>query len=304
MNDELKVLLQYIAKMQEKQPPKELLEFVQKVSAFDKQIKEGISILLARYQAWYNQEGKAFFDNVSQWIANLARTAAYYKEHIPHWLETSKKLADQNWFIPPCLSFSQYFELHEQAYKNPNEVDQLLVDFFVKELDVLVEEVCGYFPERQSIIMDAVEAHKQGKYTLSIPVFFAQTDGFCYDVNRCFFERSNHSHEDVMQDQRKNLSIVTDAKALHQKREIVGLESFFFSVIGTLPKVALNKTGRQIENYTGFNRNTVLHGEDIHYGTEINSLKAFSLMAFMAGFIQFFESDIDALYPTKHRAKA
>jgi hypothetical protein len=45
----------------------------------------------------------------------------------------------------------------------------------------------------------------------------------------------------------------------------------------------LNDNDRKEARYNGLNRNTVLHGIDVEYASELNSFKAFSLMCHAAG---------------------
>lgn len=49
-----------------------------------------------------------------------------------------------------------------------------------KFLELAVEEL-EIFQKRKTILKDALSAHFEGKYTLSIPVFFAQLEGILRD---------------------------------------------------------------------------------------------------------------------------
>ena len=49
--------------------------------------------------------------------------------------------------------------------------------------------------------------------------------------------------------------------------------------------VAYNKAKRDEHGYQGLSRAAVLHGESLNYATETNSLKAFSLLSYVASLL-------------------
>ena len=53
--------------------------------------------------------------------------------------------------------------------------------YFRERIDSIERDLSGAYPRRSQILHDAFEAHRTGKYTLSIPVFLSQADGIWYD---------------------------------------------------------------------------------------------------------------------------
>lgn len=68
--------------------------------------------------------------------------------------------------------------------------------------------------------------------------------------------------------------------------------AFWTQLKDPLP-IALNENDRRSAGYNGLNRNTVLHGIDTTYATELNSFKAFSLMCHAAGITEVLKMEAD-----------
>jgi hypothetical protein len=69
-------------------------------------------------------------------------------------------------------------------------------------------------------------------------------------------------------------------KKFLEENETPEILSKFLSVITEINAIDAHTT--QIENYgSNFNRHGIIHGYDLNYGTEINSLKALSLLTFV-----------------------
>ena len=48
-------------------------------------------------------------------------------------------------------------------------------------LDIIEEALIDSYPHRGHLFQQAFEAHREGKYGLSIPVFLTQADGIFWD---------------------------------------------------------------------------------------------------------------------------
>ena len=125
----------------------------------------------------------------------------------------------------------------------------------------------GAYPRRSQILHDAFEAHRTGKYTLSIPVFLSQADGIWYDQFSKDFFRSGE-RENTVQNCKNDPQlqyIVTILTLLEPKKQ------------GNNNPLWANETERG-SSFDALNRHQVLHGESVDYATEPNSLKAISLL--------------------------
>ena len=144
--------------------------------------------------------------------------------------------------------------------------------------------VIASYPSRDAILTDAFEAHRKGKYTLSVPVFLAQADGI-------FAEESRGGPTVFMERERKT------AAADHSDRAPVTVVKRWLDVFGNVLPLWMSRKDRSSASFEGLNRHLVLHGESVDYHTEENSLKAISLLHY---FDMLF-SEIRAVEKEDHR---
>lgn len=127
-------------------------------------------------------------------------------------------------------------------------------------------KLVGEFPSRSAILRDAFDAHRQGKYTLSVPAFLTQADGFFYDRYG------------------ENLFLGQDREALSKRvpempNELRGM--YLGALLRPHMPLLLSEKHRP-QDFSGLNRHQVLHGTVTDYGTEENSLKAVALLYYCA----------------------
>lgn len=119
---------------------------------------------------------------------------------------------------------------------------------------------------RSKPLESAFRAHDQKEYFLSIPVFFAQVDGISKDLSQFqFFLNNNDFSPKVSSWAKSNPTIWIHIALCAALRE----------------KGAFQKHFSQ-PNKIDITRHSVLHGESNDYGTEINSLKAISLLIYVS----------------------
>ena len=135
-----------------------------------------------------------------------------------------------------------------------DEAEEALSSYFESRLDEIEAYIIKKFNHRKEIISDAFEAHRARKYSLSIPVFFAQTDGICKEIfDRCLFYRGKKAF---------------NAETVEQITNDTILAALLGPLDERLPVVK--------------KRHKVMHGESLSYGTRINGLKAISLINYVA----------------------
>jgi hypothetical protein len=136
-------------------------------------------------------------------------------------------------------------------------------------LDFIENRIVSKFPHRAKIINSAFSAHKRGEYELSIPIFFAQTDGICYEViNQHLFMR-------LRGEKKPSTAIYVDS---------IASDTFRHALLSPLSQplpISASKNERD-ESFNELNRHQVMHGESFDYGTEINGLKSISLLNYVA----------------------
>lgn len=174
------------------------------------------------------------------------------------------------WYFDIEMPFHDLWEL-ELAFKEgrTEEADAGLSGYFESRLDEIKTKIISRFKHREKIICEAFTAHKAGQYNVAIPVFFAQTDGICKDIfGRCLFYFKRSSDKPFS-------TLIIDQ---------VASDALVATLVGLLDKnlpVALNESKREV-HFIGLNRHMVMHGESLDYGTKFNSLKAISLLNYVA----------------------
>ncbi|NLR67302.1 hypothetical protein HGH92_23560 [Chitinophaga varians] len=155
------------------------------------------------------------------------------------------------------------------ASGDENQLNVYMAEVLQRELTGDVARLCHRHPNRSEAIEQAFKAHNAGFYYASMPVVFAQVDGLsCELTGYKFFDN----------DKTRNFEPQI-AKWVNAHASVSSLEVAYLSVL--LDKGAFQKH-RSNPNLISFTRHSILHGETTDYGTEINSLKAFSLLVFVS----------------------
>ena len=179
--------------------------------------------------------------------------------------ENLEKLAEFGWYLDPGMPlFAPTQLVRALSEKDGQEVLDAIHAYFARRLDIIEGTLRTSFPLRGDILRDAFEAHRDGKYNLSVPVLLAQADGMWFDrVSKSPFMGSERS------------GAVGDLDQKNQHR-------FFEPLIGLFSEsipLWMSKTERD-STFAELNRHQVLHGEVVDYGTEVNSLKAIAFLSF------------------------
>lgn len=129
----------------------------------------------------------------------------------------------------------------------------------------IVEDLVNWFPKRARILTVTFNAHNRGEYELSVPVFLAQADGIYHELtDGDLYKPSKRVTGKVMAKWGINRDSI-EAAFLHP-----------FEPIST------SDEKQQKRSLNILNRNKVLHGASLDYATEANSLKAISLLYYVA----------------------
>ena len=161
----------------------------------------------------------------------------------------------------------------------PADIDEVMASYYRANLQPFTDELANSHPNRAPIIKAAVRAHTtlgRDGYFLSIPAFIAQADGLLTEITKV---------KSAMMRDRAGLEL-QGSKALREK---LAANPEALDLIHPLLKLGdldfmKNAAARQLaeeasgEAFTALNRHQVMHGKSWNYGTEVNSLKAFSFL--------------------------
>jgi hypothetical protein len=191
-----------------------------------------------------------------------------FQELPPRIHEAVLLLGLHGWYFDLGMTFPQLWHLQEALSNgNVNEAEEALIEYFERESEEIEQSVAEIFPKRSHLIRAAFGAHRRQEYELSIPVFLTQADGMCKDtINQYLFLKKDKKPQTAVYVEQ----IVTD-----------GFRASLLSPLGQTLPISASERERPVGN-TALNRHAVLHGESLDYGTKANSLKAISLINYLA----------------------
>lgn len=193
------------------------------------------------------------------------------------------------WYFPsmPIEIARDLRQLAEQEMEiTIKEIEQVFVDYCSADNHEILKRMVlswfdsPFFDKRKVIIEDALDAHISGKFTLSIPTLLPQVEGI-------LSSKTNRTAGSVG----RLLKNAIEHNSLGETRTFDTLEDDLLIALATDPFLFKGHIGeffssekyaewlmRQgIEN-TPLNRDAMLHGIQIDYATEINSLRVFFLL--------------------------
>lgn len=184
--------------------------------------------------------------------------------------EINKELIPYGWVFSPSLpAFSMkkiYLQLKGKGVK---AVIGTFTEYFTNQVcKQIIKRICSKseFNTRSHLIRDAFQAHCEEKYTLSVPVFLAQTEGAFMD----YFENKLYSS-------RKKKYLKKSSSSF--KLINVAIESFEVFIQDVLAKTygVKEKIPEGI-----FARHPILHGGSTDYGMKENSIRAILLLDYVS----------------------
>jgi len=186
-------------------------------------------------------------------------------------------IAEHGWYFNVFdYTFPLVFGIAENLEMgNVTEVDEFMMDYYEKGLGEIEEYLVSKYPHRAHLLKPAFCAHRNGDYELSTLAFLTQVDGICWDCTDCnFFLKKGGKPQ----------------TAEYVEEELVrrSLTRAMLSILTHLLPISYSSWEREQweeehgRTFAFLNRHEVLHGESLDYGTEKNSLKAVSLLYYVA----------------------
>lgn len=244
------------------------------------------SPILDSYQAQFSEFKSAFTPLIAEVQASIMNSLS----SLSTWYEEFKRQLDDldaaspeikpiflqaGFWIVPSMSWgiiSRVKELHDAGELDPQSLSELIRNEYRKNDHFILRNAIHkwfdnpLFARRKHIISDALEAHVNGKYSLSIPALLAQIEGIGCDL-------ANVKHGKP----KKTLSSVAE------KIDPALIPSISKDVlIAYITTMAYEHTDKLAEDGVPFDsilqRHAILHGMTYTYATEENSLRAFFLL--------------------------
>ena len=139
------------------------------------------------------------FEPFRQWSIQNHNFFAKLRTVVQEWPKRHREaiitLANHGWYLHPDMPItapSEFARTLDQG--NIEEGIQVLTEYFREKLDAIEERLEERCPRRAHILHEAFDAHREGKYNLSIPVFLAQADGIWWDeFSKSLFQRRDRN---------------------------------------------------------------------------------------------------------------
>ncbi|MBX8484823.1 hypothetical protein [Pseudomonas cichorii] len=241
---------------------------------------------LASFGKWLSEMSTQLAPFI-RWVASV--DWKHVQERIEGFPEASsqamKVASREGWFFNWQGGYQDVMELTEsiQQANSANDIDNILMAYYNDYWDYYSELLAEKYPARQMAIHAAIGAHRSfapSGYSLSIPVFLAQADGIFSEVTGISSAMDKVRGQNVIKgSQWLSTQIGADEKAIGSLLPALELHELDILKSQVARKAKAQKTGKVFD---ALNRHQVMHGEVSDYGTEINSMKAFSFMLFVA----------------------
>jgi hypothetical protein len=224
------------------------------------------------------------------WMAQLAKIDLEpLIRRLENFPKKSKEImalaSSKGWF------FGWHESLHEQVVLveklteiEKHDIDAFLAQYYRDNLQPLTDELARKHPKRAPVIKAAANAHSvlgPDGFFLSIPVFIAQADGLLTEiagVKSAMMKAPKTKTGELQAEQALREKLGTNQESLDLICPILMMHDLDFMKSESEREKVAQDSG---ESFTALNRHQVMHGESCDYGTEINSLRAFSFLAFV-----------------------
>lgn len=217
--------------------------------------------------------------SISERIAPaLIEMAVAFQEMPPKLQSALLTLGESGWYLDGEQGMSELWELEALLLDGKvAAVDLILTQHYEERLSDIESYLVKALPNREKILRAVFSAHRRGEFELSVPVLLAQSDGVCKDLTGYQLFMKTGSKPQVAQ----HVAVASDAVSaamLSPLGEILPINA-------SEKERNLRVQGQSSATWQELNRHLVLHGESLDYGTQVNSLKAVSLITYLVSFL-------------------
>lgn len=209
---------------------------------------------------------------IFKFFGTMLLAIAEMMERLPEELQRAVlALAARGWFFDHEADLADYWMAEAHIREgNAAGADALMFNHFASRLDDIEEALCARVPQRSQKIRNAIAAHRRGEFDLSVLALLAQADGVCKELRGGHFflmDRLTRKPEAAAYAMANSNSVFS--QVLHM------------ALVEQIPlKHQMSK--RDTADAGLLNRHAVMHGESLDYDTKENSLRALSLLNYVA----------------------
>jgi hypothetical protein len=226
----------------------------------------------------YQNSIKEFSSKFAEIIKNLPSDLTYSQKEY---------LFEQGWYLSGNLSINYPRVIRDLIDKKQyKELEKILMEYIKNIIPEIKEKIKKSFPNRKKILEEALKAHEENRYILSIPIFLIQAEGICretIDISPYLGGRNLEGLSKIKNKMEKKLN----------QYSVNGINLKVDSFTEILLQYLLNETdiNRNINKaekkqekdrkYKSLSRNYIIHGFSVDYASEANSYKAISFLNFI-----------------------
>ena len=195
-------------------------------------------------------------------------------------------LLERGWYLSPDVSFGAVVQLvTTQRSLHPDGLDRAMAQITRTRVPAIVETATRGWPHRAALMTEALDAHAGGRYGSSVLLLLSQADG----MSREMFGEGLFATEYVSGERRPRVAKAMDRK-LDEIRARLGeamLQEYFGYFLQHLSALQLGQVELPAPRsgmLGPLNRHAIMHGDDLEFATELNSLRALSLLDYLVSF--------------------
>jgi hypothetical protein len=239
----------------------------------------------------------SFSKSIENIQKEIQKSCLVFQEAIKKIPEDLKKiqkyLAEKSWYISLDLPIDLSRQIADLIVEGKdNEIEKAMQDYARARVTTVKEKVIKLYPQRRGILEDAFSAHQKKLYSLSIPTFLIQAEGISKEI----LGVSLYAKENNIPKTKNKLAERIDKMKIGNI--IIELDSYtdiLFEYFRFPTGININtKKQKNIEKKRDncsveyLNRHSVLHGENLNYAIEANSLRAIFIFDFLICVQEFF----------------
>lgn len=249
-----------------------------------KQIDNSNNLMIA-FQKKMSEIVEEYQNNIKEFTSELAEII----KNAPSDLTYSQKeyLFEKGWYLSGNLPINYPRVIRDLIDKKQyEELEKILIEYIKNIIPEIKEKIKKSFPNRKKIFEEALKAHEENRYILSIPILLIQAEGICREtINISPFLGGRNT---------KGLSKIKDKLEEKLSRYSFGginlrVDSFTEILLQYLLNETdinrnINKAEKKQEKdrkYKSLSRNYIIHGFSVDYANEANSYKAISFLNFI-----------------------
>jgi len=185
-----------------------------------------------------------------------------------------KIIANYGWYISEDIPMDKITVLYGFAFEEKEEdINVFFQKFYMENLEKNIEKLQNRHSSRSHLILEAYESYKNRCYHASILLSLTIADGIC--SGELFKIKKNK----------------TSIKKFLENNKTPETLSIFLGVLTEVNSIDVYYPFKS-KFKSQLNRHGIIHGYDIEYGSELNSLKAFSLLIFVNDMINRHKREI------------